>query len=264
MNSHSDQTNILVREGCEASAAKALAQVLRACGWQRMNLGFMPSELASALGDPPGAYLRRRTERAMRYVPFEGTYESYLAAHPGLKTKIGRARRRLERDFGPITLDQWSGLDAVEKGFPSFVEVDAASWKARKQGGEALVRAPLPLAYYLGLTERLAQNGQVHVWVLRLGGSPAAAELTFEANGLLYDYKTSFSEKFASKGDQKPGFVMLSLVIEHAWPHFTGIDFISDSFEMGWAYETYRVQSDERIATNPWHWFRSPQSRIGL
>jgi len=257
-NDHSDDTGMLVREGCGSSAAEALKQVLSSQSFQGAKLGFFPSDspLTEALRVIPRSVVLERETRAVRFLPFMETYEAYLAAHPDLHRKLRRSKARLERDFGPVTLECWTGDEAVEKGFPAFVEVDAHSWKASTPGGESLANAPQARGYYEELTQRFARLGRAHVWVLRFDGITAGSLLSYESHGVLYAYKTSYKEMFATSGGHHPGLVMHAMIHEHAWPRFTGVDFMSDWFQKEWKCETYQVDLEKRISIDPWRWLR--------
>jgi len=258
INAHSDDTNMLVREGCAQSAAEVLKQVISSQAGQSANLGYFPSDapLTQVLRAMPCSVVVGREKRAMRFLRFTSTYEAYLAAHPELHRKLRRSNARLERDFGPVSLECWSGADAEEKGFPAFVEVDAQSWKAAASGGEALANSPLAHGYYAELTQRFARLGRAHVWVLRFNGITAGSVLSYESHGVLYAYKTSYKERFATSGGHHPGLVMHAMIHEQAWPRFAGMDFMSDWFQMEWKCETYPVDLEKRLSVNPWRWLR--------
>jgi hypothetical protein len=256
LNDHSDDTNMLVREGCEQAAAEALNKVLSSQVFQGTRLGFFPSDsqMTRSLRAMPFSVVVERETRAMRFLRFTSTYEAYLAAHTELHRKLRRSKARLERDFGTITLECWTGDDAVEKGFPAYVEVDAHSWKASAAGGEALANTPQAHGYYAELTQRFARLGRAHVWVLRFNGITAGSLLSYESHGVLYAYKTSYKEMFATSGRHHPGLVMHAMIHEHAWPRFAGMDFMSDWFQPEWMCETYPVEMEKRITLDPLRW----------
>jgi hypothetical protein len=257
-NDHSDDTNMLVREGCVPSAAGALKQVLSSQSYQGARLGFFPSDSpwTEVLRAVPRSVVVERETRAVRFLRFTSTYEEYLAAHPDLQRKLRRSKARLERDFGPVALECWTGDDAVEKGFPAYVDVEAHSWKASTPGGESLANAPQARGYYEELTQRFARLGRAHVWVLRFDGITAGSVLSYESHGVLYAYKTSYKEMFATSGGHHPGLVMHAMIHEHAWPRFTGMDFMSDWFQKEWECETHPVDLEKRISLDPWRWLR--------
>ena len=259
VNAHTDDTNMLVRSGCEPLAARALKRALASQAWQGANLGFFPSDTAMArvMRSFPCSVVVGRQAREQKFLRFSSSHEEYLASHPDMHKKLRGAMRQLERDFGPISVDCWTGEDAVEKGFPVFVEVDAGSWKASTQGGEALRDSPVARGYYEELTRRFAKMGRAHVWALRLNGIAAAAVLTFESHGVIYQYKTSYKESFATKGKHQPGLTLEALIIERAWPRFSGMDFMSDVRQAWWECETYRVESEKRLSLDPRRWLQA-------
>ncbi|PQO24149.1 hypothetical protein C2I36_04385 [Rhodobacteraceae bacterium WD3A24] len=259
INSHTDHAKLLLRAGSEQIGGALVAHVCAKARWHRLNFGAHESATATgrALQAPPHTRETRRHHRHSRILRPTGHYSDYLAANPRLRKKIGRATRRLERDFGPLTLDWYSGDPAIERGFDIFVEVDAESWKHDADEGEALRDSPLPRAYYGELVRRFAALGRAHMCVMRLDGQPAAADLNFECDGVLYIYKTSYKEAFATKGHHRPGFVLQAMVTERGWQAFDAIDLMSDRFQREWQCDTYELVSQTRTATRPWRWLRS-------
>lgn len=247
INAHSDYANILFRQGCDEFAKDVIAALIPSLGEQFIHLGFAPESsppekvLHSALASilvPVSTKVRRNLR--MR---FNGTFDQYLLSRPSLRKSVHGARRRLERDFGPISVELWTGAEALTKGFPAFVDIDGKSWKAVTPGGQALINAPLVRDYYYGLTERFSRTGRAYVWGLLLGGKVAAVELTFESQGVLYGYKLSYDESFSPKGRCKPGFVLRSMVLERAWHSFAAFDFMSDWLHKEWGCEDENEQS---------------------
>jgi hypothetical protein len=257
LNNQTDVTNILVRGGSENFAVKAISYAVSRLPWHSLYLGAVPSDsplfriLEEALA--PFSIPQSTKEESTIVLDFHGSFRAYLEGRDKLRKDVLRARRRLEGDFGPLKLEWWKGQEAVEIGFPAFVEVDSQSWKATTPGGEALVHAPLPHNYYAGLVKRFASNNKAHVFALRLNGSLAAAELNFESNGILYCYKASYKEAFAPKAECRPGFVLTSLVIEKAWSTFLRMDFMSDaSVWRQWNGENVSFKKRKFITSRFW------------
>lgn len=255
VNIHSDESALLVRRECEAAAARAVERLIRASRWHRVALGSFVA--GSATADVlsrvrvPRTRCYRRRERDLLWLSLEGSFAEFLAARPRLRKHIVRARKRLERDFGPVSLECITGDDAIEQGFPLFVDVDARSWKAHKAGGEALVNAPRSRAFFEGLTRRFAADGRAHVWVMRLDGIPAAAELTYASHGRLYSFKTSFDRQFGARAGQRPGFLLHALIMEQIWDRFESYDFMGGWFHEEWDCLSYGMKSEELVSLDP-------------
>lgn len=256
INGHTDDCNFLVRAGCEPVAARALKRALGSQSWQGANLGFFPSDspIARVMRSVPFSLVAGRQTRSQQFLRFSDTYDAYLDGHPATRKKLSRAMRQLERDFGPVSLDLWTGWDAIAAGFPVFVEVDAKSWKATSGEGESLESSPVARGFYEELTARFARMDRAQVWALRLGGITAASVLSYESHGVIYQYKTSYKEAFATRGKHQPGLTLEALIIGHAWPGFSGMDFMSDLRQAWWECETYRLESEKRLALDPRRW----------
>jgi CelD/BcsL family acetyltransferase involved in cellulose biosynthesis len=257
VNNQTDITNVLIRKGSEDFAVKAISYAISRLAWHSLYLGAVTSDssLFGILEETLAVFSipQSTKEESTSVLDFHGSFQAYLDGRDKLWKDVLQARRRLERDFGPLKLEWWKGQEAVEIGFPAFVEVDSQSWKATTPGGEALVHAPLPHNYYAGLVKRFASNNKAHVFALRLNGSLAAAELHFESNGILYAHKSSYKEAFAPKGKCRPGFVLTSLVIEKAWSTFLGMDFMSDaSMWRQWNGENVSFKKRKFITSRVW------------
>lgn len=255
INAHSPFTNILVRRGGEQFLAAAMHRLLKMIRWQSIDFGAVPqqSALAELLNESlhPTSIATPAESRRNLEIAFRGTFDSFVTDRPSLKKAVERAIRRLERDFGPVSLEWWEGMDALSLGFPAFIEVDSESWKARQSDGEALYKTPAAYSFYSHLVADFAQQGRSHVCALRLGGHLAAAQLCFESDSVLYGYKTSYKEKFAPKAECRPGFVLLSLIIERAWCRFSGLNPMGGSLQ-GWQSSEGTFERIYRIPRDRW------------
>lgn len=255
INDHSDESALLVRRGCEDAACAAVSRLTRRARWHRLALGA--AEVGSATANifkhlpPPLSWGYRHQGRDQLWLSLDGCFDTFLSARPRLRKQIDRARRRLERDFGPIELECITGDRAATEGFPIFVDVDSRSWKAHVEGGEALAHSPRSRAFFEGLTRRFGAQARAHVWVMRLGGVPAAAELTYESHRRLYSFKTSFDRQFGARGGQRPGFVLHALILERGWEHFETYDFMSTWFHEEWDCRRYGTESAEFVSLDP-------------
>jgi hypothetical protein len=252
VNNQTDTTNVLIRRGSEEFALKAISYAIPRLPWHSLYLGAVPTDsplfgiLEEALA--PFTVPQSKKEESSVVLDFHGSFQAYLEGRDKLRQDVLRARGRLERHFGPSKLEWWKGPEAVEIGFPAFVEVDSQSWKAATPGGEALMHAPLPHKYYAGLVKRFAANNTAHVFALRLNGTLAAACLNFESNGVLYTYKTSYKDMFACKSC-RPGAVLMYSVIEHAWPVFAGLDFMGEWFSRHWKGENISFMKEKYMTS---------------
>jgi hypothetical protein len=249
LNAHNRMSSVIIREGADGATvpiAAALARVpwrVAIFGMTAEDSPLWPSlEVATAsLGRP----MERRDDANAR-LSLDGTFGEHLGKHRTLRKDVGYARRSLEREFGPIEVECLRGPDAVRRGFPGFVDVDRESWKIAA-GGESLATAPRARRFYEGMVEAFACGDRCAVWILRLRGEPAASVLSFFSGGVLYTYKISHKAKFATHNRLRPGFVLLSFVIERSWGTCTAIDFMSGTIPREWKGATQTLRRCTRV-----------------
>lgn len=214
----------------DAEVVAALCEALLAeRDWQMLLLLGLPAAGArvAALVEGMagrGVPVASRISWGSAYLRFAGTYEQFVAG--GRKLHFRRSLVKAEnglKKLGDLTLEAFTGARAVEIGMELFLEIDAASWKSHS--GESVALTPNLRTYYLDLCGRLGSAGRAEVWVLRVGGTPAAAFFCLHDGRARYTLKSSFRETFG--GARSPTFVLLSRIIRQTWgSNATGIDFV--------------------------------------
>jgi CelD/BcsL family acetyltransferase involved in cellulose biosynthesis len=116
-----------------------------------------------------------------------GSFEAYWAARPTrLRETVRRKERKLRSDGGTfVTL---STPQELEQGIPQYLDVYANSGK---------VAEPHP-AFMPAMMERMAQEGDVRLGLLRMGDQVAAAQLWLVRAGSATIFKLAHRSEFAA------------------------------------------------------------------
>jgi CelD/BcsL family acetyltransferase involved in cellulose biosynthesis len=181
-------------------AARALADGILAAQPKRVELRFLDRDgfALRALRDAAAAagyHVLTRTLLESPYVEIGGDWDEYAAGlSPTVLRDVGRRRRRLERDHGPL----WFGPDAVAPDRARALEIgfalEASGWKGR--AGSAINSRPETRAFYTRVADWAGENGWLRLEFLSAGGQPIAFRLDLEVDGVVYHLKPGFDESF--------------------------------------------------------------------
>lgn len=240
INSHAPRTGLVLARDARASTIGALARHIAELRDHDVLLldglrgsGGRHEALVRALR-AQGLVMGASGQWAHSCVRFEGAREGLLAQKSKhFRKHLGQTTRALEK-LGALAVERHAGQEAVERGLPLFLAIDAASWKAT-DGESIAAHAPLR-EYYVALCRRFAALGRCEIWVLRVGGVPAAAFLCLAAKGTCHTLKTSFDAAFTSSR-RSPSHVLIGEMIRQSWqPQRRGIDFVGRlAFVERWA-----------------------------
>jgi CelD/BcsL family acetyltransferase involved in cellulose biosynthesis len=196
-----------------ADAARALADGILGAGPRRMELRFLDRtgfalpafrEAAAAAG----YHVLSRPLLESPYVDIGGDWDEYAATlNPTVLRDVGRRRRRLERDHGPVSF----GPDGLAPGLEEALEIgfalEASGWKGR--AGSAIDSRPETRAFYTRVARWADEQGWLRLEFLSAGGRAIAFRFDFEVDGVVYHLKPGYDEDF---GRYSPG----KLLTEHA------------------------------------------------
>ena len=120
---------------------------------------------------------------------------------PGVAKKIGRSRRKLERDFGPLAI-AWAD-DAVTAclWLDEMIPLHAARWERAGQAGA--FASPRFSLFHRALIARLLPTGQVFVLRATAGGTLVGVLYGFNDNGCALFYQWGLGQ-FASGTSANP------------------------------------------------------------
>ena len=165
----------------------------------------------------------------------EPSYTAILAALPGRTTQTlvlgqrdrafvtrtsgvkrsGSTRKKLRQDWnrlsatGTVDVVNERGVQAVRDALEFFLALEAASWKGAK--GTAFLSSPRETAFVRPFVTALAAAGNASIALLRVDGTPIAAQVIFYAGAKAFTWKTAFD---AAYGRFSPGVLLVDKVAE--------------------------------------------------
>jgi hypothetical protein len=220
VNGHSPRSAICAVRFDDAVVAALCDAIAADASWDTLILdglsmaGDRVQRLVAALGER-GLAPKVQSQWAHSFLGHPGiSYDQLLESHNrNFRKHIWQDERALAK-LGTIEVQRHAGEDAFRTGYPLFVAIDGQSWKASR--GEALANVPALERYYGELVQRLARDGHAEVWILKVGGEPAAGYICLRDAGAIYSLKTSYSERFSGSSRISPSHVLLAKIIEHA------------------------------------------------
>lgn len=242
-----DFLDAVVEAGREEEVATALEDVLfEDPSWEFADF----SEL-----EPKGSLVRmakiweRRGHVGLRieqrsicpYVRLPATFEDYLKGrNPHFRQQLRRYRRKIEKD---LDID-WKlvGHDVeVAAGIEQLARLHQERMEATERGGN--FKKDDYLVFHRNLAERMARTGQLHFWLIFVGGAAAATHYGFLHDGVYYGYQMGFTHRYHkySPGHYMTGKVMEGLIDAGA----TEMNFLrgTDGWKFRWTESTRRTVS---------------------
>jgi CelD/BcsL family acetyltransferase involved in cellulose biosynthesis len=212
-NSISPANAILVRRDFDEAAALA-AVVACLVGqrrrWDMLKLWNLPASVslldqADAIGPQHRLCLFREPGWRSAYIAPEGDFETYLTQQFG-KNRLRGIRqkvRQLSRQPG-YRLAEFRTPAELEQGLELAFSVSKASWKGKlgtDMGGAASRRA-----FYVDITRRLAERGEVRIWASILDHTPLAVHYQLVAPDATYLIINDYRQEYHA---QSPGTVLM-------------------------------------------------------
>jgi CelD/BcsL family acetyltransferase involved in cellulose biosynthesis len=229
----SDYLDLIVRDGCEADAIRAIAGFLNT---QRMTARFdhlRDASLCAQLAERLGAdrwIASTAADGVCPLIPLAGhSWDSYLAtlgsAH---RANVRRRLRGIEQQF-QVRFD----LVTTEAVRAHALDALAGFHERRfkEQGGSSAFFTPAVRAFQHDATRRVLDRGWLRMYVLRLNDEIAAVMYGFLYNRQFYFYQHGFDDRYSR---QSIGLVLMALTLRAA------IDEGAESFDLLWGTEGYK------------------------
>lgn len=217
----SDYLDLLLpgdREQAAAAAGALLDWLIRASGWDLLDLPNLPNEsptadlLAQAAAERGLGLLSRETH-PRPYVRLEGSWEQYLASRPQKLRYNLRSRRRRLAELGDVGFRHSTTPDEVAGLLDGAVGIHAHRW-AGQHTSTTFSRSATARRFYAEACTRMAGRGWVDLSMLELNGRAVAFCLAFVYGEKLYYYLPAFEPAYAAYG---PSVDLLAHLIETAY-----------------------------------------------
>jgi CelD/BcsL family acetyltransferase involved in cellulose biosynthesis len=156
--------------------------------------------------DLPGVRLSRN---AFPTIEIGGeTWDDYLARGTrNFRQKIGWRTRRMFRNHD-VVIRMTDDRDRLAADFATLVQLHQARWQSTGAFQGALE------AFHRDFTTVAFDRGWLRLWIIELGGRPAAAALVFRYGGFDYFYQMGRDPAF---DDDAVGFVLTAHVVRDAF-----------------------------------------------
>ena len=129
-------------------------------------------------------------------IRIDRTWAEFLAGRSASLRKLIRRRiAGIEKSAEPVRVTRLAGHDEIQAVLPDLFAVSSRSWKAGR--GRAMTDNPATMDFYRRLIDRLGRQGNVQVWLLTVGGAPAAFEFHLSHGQTVYPIRADFDERFA-------------------------------------------------------------------
>jgi CelD/BcsL family acetyltransferase involved in cellulose biosynthesis len=208
----SDYLDVLIDAAFAQAAGTVLVEnvVSNHARWDAWNLEELaPDAAALRLPRPETCEEQLATQSACPVLAFSADQTDLMAALPRAKrSNLILARNRAARRGAAI---EQANAETAPGMFDLLVQLHNARWQSRGEAGvladervRNFQRAALP---------GLMQAGLLRLYVLRIGGEPAAAHYGFVHRDRAYVYLTGFNPGFAF---ESPGVILLAHAVEQA------------------------------------------------
>ncbi len=168
------------------------------------------------------------------YIELGGDFDDYLVQNFGRKHRYNiRRTARILRENPDCRVVRFSRRDEMLVALELAFRVSKASWKGTTNSDMAGSEARK--AFYVDVTNHLAEEGLVQIWLLELAGCPIAVQYQLISHKAVHLLVSDFDE---NNHDLSPGTALLYRVIEQLHKEdIKEFDFCGDAYEykMEWA-----------------------------
>jgi CelD/BcsL family acetyltransferase involved in cellulose biosynthesis len=213
-NWHTPEFGLLAED---AAARRELAHGLFERRPRRISLGFLDPdgsglEECRRVADAMGYRVLMRTLQRSPYVQIGGSLEAYLDRLQRKHMKEVRRRRRLLENLGAVAFSVEDGSERLDELLREGFRVEASGWKGTR--GTAIESRPETLRFYTRIAEWAAARDWLRLAFLRLDGQAIAFELMLQVEGVLYDVKQGYDDRYGRYGI---GHLLTDHIIEYAF-----------------------------------------------
>ena len=223
----SPRLDLLAAPGQREAAWAAMAAFLaRRRDWDRLDLCFARADGAAAASRAfaaAGLATRVRGRVVQRRIGLRRAWEEIEAGFsPYLRANLRRRMRRLQA-HGAVALETFTRPEGLAAAIAACMQLERAGWKGRRQTA-MLDRASLE-RLFRQLAYRLASQGRLRLYCLRIGGELAAFEYCLGDCGSrrLYALKIGYDERLRTAS---PGIVLRWLLLQAARQEFEVYEFV--------------------------------------
>jgi CelD/BcsL family acetyltransferase involved in cellulose biosynthesis len=160
------------------------------------------------------AIMRDLATRGVQPLVLAETTRPFVSRDFGLK-RSGSTRKKLRQDWnrlaatGAVEVVNDRSFAGAKQAFEIFLALEQASWKGADR--TALLSDPQDAAFARRMLQRLAEQGNGSVALLRANGEAIAAQVLMYCGTTAYTWKTAFSANYAK---YSPGTLLVDKITE--------------------------------------------------
>jgi CelD/BcsL family acetyltransferase involved in cellulose biosynthesis len=258
-NSISPRSSILFGKDC--AGPDALGAVLTCLAeqrseWDMVRLWNIPEGMSylpcfDEAGGRHRFHVIREPGWQSAYVAMEGNFETYMAGNFGKNRRRGIQQKVRQLSARPgYRIRDFKQPDEVQQGLDLAFAVSRASWKGKL--GTDMAGEEARRSFYTDITRRLAERGQVRIWISFLDETPLALHYDLVDSDTAYLIVNDFSDEHQAVS---PGTVLLYQVIERMYREKLGrFQFSGDiyDYKSKWASGFHRHVTLEVFHNRPY------------
>jgi len=212
----SDYLDLIIRRGKEPEVQQALALFLAG---ERLPIDWRQLKKEGCLASGVADILRERgwlvTESKMNICPFISlagkSWDSYLATLGSEhRYNFHRKWKRLHKDFA-VQFERVRTAEQLRESMDLVVELHNMRW--RERGGSEAFQTAAMVSFHQELSRLALDRGWLRLYILRLGGKPAACLYGFLYHRKFYFYQSGFDPDYAR---HSVGLLTMGLAIRSA------------------------------------------------
>jgi hypothetical protein len=235
----SEYQDLIIRSGCEADVVPALLASLHRLPWDVVELGSVPAS------SPNRHWLEEAARHyGYRYSTDDSTCVSAVLPHswdeylkgldPRFRTRLRSLLRRLPAERAAI-FERCDDPDALGAELEAMFRLHQDRWRAA--GAPGSFGQPERRAFYGEIARTFLERDWLRFFTLRVDGSPAAYEFSFEYGGRVFFLQQAYDAALAplSVGTALKAFVLRDC-IERGVREY---DFLADAaaYKLKWGVE---------------------------
>lgn len=211
--SETDHMNFVVHVSDRAAILGALFKGIDALPWDVAHFTHLPSSSQNALELEAFArshgWLTTRAEIACPRRTLPDSFEALLQSLPSrMRTAIRSGRRDLEKHYR-LAFGMYEDGKDLEGALEALYRNHASRWRAK--GEDGVFVSARKRAFYLDLSRRLLDKGELRFFFLKLDGRVVAQQFCFEYGGTVYLLQEGFDYDYAKLN---VGNVLRAMVFE--------------------------------------------------
>lgn len=219
---------------------------VQAADWHLLSLDKIPQGsptlrlLAASAESCPSRFEVRSTHEAL-CIPLVGGWHTYLNNRsPRFRKTLRNVVNRIER-LGAVEVKCYRGQEIDDQTIQKLFSVSDSSWKV--SDGIAITSQTRRMRFFEDFLSAVAQQGDVHVWMLEVNGTAIASEIQVIDGRTVYALRSDYDERYA---DSSPGVYLQVEILQDLFSssyEFYNLGFGLNPYKLRWAEQRLTVMN---------------------